>query len=46
MKLKIETVNDTKGKEWLGVFTSTEEMHKGSNANVQINQSILENICK
>lgn len=41
VKLKIETVKDTKGKEWLGVFTSTEEMHKGSNGNVQMNQSIL-----
>lgn len=41
VKLKMETVKDTSGKEWLGVFTSTEEMHKGSSGNVQINQSIL-----
>lgn len=41
VKLKIETVKDTKSKEWLGVFTSTEEMHKGSHGNVQMNQSIL-----
>lgn len=41
VKLKMETVKDDSGKEWLGVFTSTEEMHKGSSGNVQINQSIL-----
>lgn len=41
VKLKIETVKDASGKEWLGVFTSTEEMHKGSHGNVQMNQSIL-----
>lgn len=41
VKLKMETVKDMNGKEWLGVFTSTEEMHKGSSGNVQINPSIL-----
>jgi len=41
VKLKMETVKDMNGKEWLGVFTSTEEMHKGSSGNVQINTSIL-----
>lgn len=41
VKLKMETVKDAKGKEWLGVFTSTNEMHKGSSGNVQINHSIL-----
>lgn len=41
VKLKMETVKDESGIEWLGVFTSTEEMHKGSSGNVQINQSIL-----
>lgn len=41
VKLKIETVKDTKGKEWLGVFTTDDEMHKGSSGNVQIHQSIL-----
>lgn len=41
VKLKMETVKDASGMEWLGVFTSTEEMHKGSSGNVQINQSIL-----
>lgn len=41
VKLKMETVKDANGIEWLGVFTSTEEMHKGSSGNVQINQSIL-----
>lgn len=41
VKLKIETAKDASGIEWLGVFTSTEEMHKGSCGNVQINQSIL-----
>lgn len=41
VKLKMETVKDASGKEWLGVFTSIEEMHKGSSGNVQINQSIL-----
>lgn len=40
VKLKMETVKDASGIEWLGVFTSTEEMHKGSCGNVQINQSI------
>ena len=41
VKLKMETVKDASGIEWLDVFTSTEEMHKGSCGNVQINQSIL-----
>lgn len=41
VKLKMETAKDASGIEWLGVFTSTEEMHKGSYGNVQINQSIL-----
>lgn len=41
VKLKMETVKDASGIEWLGVFTSTEEMHKGSSGNVQIHQSIL-----
>lgn len=41
VKLKLETVKDVKGKEWMGVFTSINEMHKGSSGNVQINQSIL-----
>ena len=41
VKLKLETVKDVKGNEWMGVFTSTNEMHKGSSDNVQINQSIL-----
>ncbi|MBS5591882.1 MAG: ADP-ribosylglycohydrolase family protein [Catenibacterium sp.] len=41
VKLKMETVKDASGIEWLGVFTSTEEMHKGSSGNVRINQSIL-----
>ena len=41
VKLKMETVKDASGKEWLGVFTSSNEMHKGSSGNVQINQPIL-----
>ena len=41
VKLKMETVKDASGKEWLGLFTSSNEMHKGSSGNVQINQSIL-----
>ena len=41
VKLKMETVKDASGIEWLGVFTSINEMHKGSSGNVQINQSIL-----
>ena len=41
VKLKLETVKDVKGNEWMGVFTSINEMHKGSSGNVQINQSIL-----
>lgn len=41
VKLKLETVKDVKGNEWVGVFTSTNEMQKGSSGNVQINQSIL-----
>lgn len=41
VKLKMETVKDASGKEWLGVFTSSNEMHKGSSGNVQINQAIL-----
>ena len=39
-RLKIETVKDADEKEWIGVFTSSEEMHKGSAGNVQMNQSI------
>ena len=41
VKLKLETVKDVKDNEWVGVFTSTNEMQKGSSGNVQINQSIL-----
>ena len=41
VKLKMETVKDAGGKEWIGVFTSSEEMHKGSAGNVQMNQPIL-----
>lgn len=41
VKLKLETVKGVKGNEWMGVFTSTNEMHKGSSGNVQINQLIL-----
>ena len=40
VRLKIETVKDADEKEWIGVFTSSEEMHKGSTGNVQMNQSI------
>ena len=32
--------NSADEKEWIGVFTSSEEMHKGSAGNVQMNQSI------
>lgn len=35
VKLKLETVKDVKGNEWMGVFTSTNEMHKGSSGNVK-----------
>ena len=42
VKLKIETVTDESGKEWIGVFTTSEEMHKGSAGNIQINQPIEE----
>lgn len=41
VKLQIETVKDAGENEWLGVFTSSEEMRKGSAGNVQMNQSIL-----
>ena len=40
VRLKIETVKDADEKEWIGVFTSSEKMHKGSAGNVQMNQSI------
>ena len=40
VRLKIETVKDADEKEWIGVFTSSEEMHKGSAGNVRMNQSI------
>ena len=40
VRIKIETVKDADEKEWIGVFTSSEEMHKGSAGNVQMNQSI------
>ncbi len=42
VRLKVETVTDGDGKEWLGVFTSSEEMHKGSFGNVQVNQPIYD----
>ena len=41
VNLNMYTVKDASGIEWLGLFTSTEEMHKGSCGYVQINQSIL-----
>ena len=34
VRLKIETVKDSDEKEWIGVFTSSEEMYKGSAGNV------------
>ena len=36
----LTSVKDADEKEWIGVFTSSEEMHKGSAGNVQMNQSI------
>ena len=45
VRLKIETVKDADEKEWIGVFTSSEEMHKGSAGNVQMNQSIESILC-
>lgn len=36
VRMKMETVTDDKGRQWLGVFTSAEEMHKGSSGNVQM----------
>lgn len=41
VKFKMETVKDVKGNEWLGVFTSSHEMHKGSSGNVMMEQPIL-----
>lgn len=41
VKLKMETVKDVKGNEWLGVFTSSHEMHKGSSGNVMMEKPIL-----
>lgn len=41
VRLKIETVKDRDEKEWIGVFTSPVEMHKGSSGNIQMNQSVL-----
>ena len=41
VKLKMEKVKDASGIEWLGVFTSSNEMHKGSSGNVQSSQLIL-----
>lgn len=41
VKLKMETVKDVKGNEWLGVFTSSHEMHKGSSGNFMMDQPIL-----
>ena len=42
IRLKMETVTDSNGNEWMGVFTTSEEMHKGSAGNIQINQSIID----
>ena len=40
IRLKMETVKDEDGVEWMGVFTSSNEMHIGCAGNIQINQSI------
>jgi ADP-ribosylglycohydrolase len=40
IRLKMETVTDENGIEWMGVFTSSKELHKGSAGHIQINQSI------
>ncbi len=40
VRLKMETVTDDQGNEWVGVFTSSQEMSKGSAGNVQMSQSI------
>ena len=34
VRFKMETVKDAGGKEWIGVFTFSEEMYKGSVGNV------------
>ncbi len=41
VKFKIENVVDKDGREWIGVFTSSDEMAMGSAGNIQINQPIL-----
>ena len=42
VRLKIETVKDADEKEWIGVFTSSDEMHKGSAGNVQMTKKMIE----
>lgn len=40
VRMKMETVTDDENRQWLGVFTSPEEMHKGSSGNVQMSMGI------
>jgi len=40
VRMKMETVTDNENRQWLGVFTSPEEMHKGSSGNVQMSMGI------
>ncbi len=40
VRMKMETVTDNENRQWLGVFTSPEEMHKESSGNVQMSMEI------
>ena len=40
VRMKMETVTDNENRQWLGVFTLPEEMHKGSSGNVQMSMEI------
>lgn len=35
-------VTDDNGRQWLGAFTSPEEMHKGASGNVQLSMGITQ----
>jgi protein involved in ribonucleotide reduction len=40
--VRIETVVDTADNEWIGVFTSEEELHKGAAGNILVNQPMID----
>ncbi|MCD8300938.1 MAG: ADP-ribosylglycohydrolase family protein [Clostridiales bacterium] len=42
VRMKIQTLMDEQKREWIGIFTSEEEMNKGDDAPVRMNRSVTD----